>query len=96
MRQGTRHKTHAPPALVEDVLRVGYPSRHRPVFDLQEKIRRAAQEAFPDDGRAWREWAEFERRAGDDEQFIYKSIRAVEADASDPNYCSSVAFALAE
>ena len=55
----------------------------------------AAENADYDDGSVWRKWAEFESRQGDQEQSLYRAIRAVEADGSKLAYCSWVAGQLA-
>ena len=58
--------------------------------------RRAAEEAEVNDPTPWRQWADFERRSGDDLQALVKSIRAVETDDTSADYCSRAASDLAD
>lgn len=62
---------------------------------VRASFRRAA-EAAPLDAERWLSWAAFERRQGDMQQHVYKSIRALEIDSSKPKQCSEVAAALAD
>lgn len=64
-----------------------------------ERVRVAfkrAVEAAPLDAERWVSWAAFERRQGEQLQFLNKSIRAIEIDSSNPRHCSDIAAALAD